>query len=147
MTALVLGPGEGRSFTVGADRVVHKASSELDRFTVVEYLGAPVEGPPLHVHRSTEELFFILEGEVDFTVEGVTERMGVGGVAFVPRGKAHTFAVAGGRPARWVGIFSPGSHMALVEELGALIASGKADPTAVAALFARYDTDLVVAAS
>lgn len=143
MTAVVLGPGEGRAFTVGGDRVVHKATSELDHFSVVEYHGAPIGGPPLHVHRETEELFFILEGEVDFTVEGSTRRLATGGVAFVPRGVPHTFAVADGRPARWVGIFAPGRYMALVEELGRLLAAGAPDPAAVAALFARYDTEIV----
>lgn len=143
MTAAVLAPGQGRTIPVGADRMVHKATSETDAFSVVEYLGQPVAGPPLHVHRANEELFFILEGEVDFTVGGSTTRLGAGGVAFVPRGATHTFAVAGGRPARWVGIFAPGRYMTLVEELGQLLAGGPPDPAAVAALFAHYDTEIV----
>lgn len=146
MTAVVLDPGAGRVIGVGADRMVHKATSESDAFSLVEYFGAPVAGPPPHVHRSNEELFFILEGEVDFTLEGATRRLGAGGVAFVPRGAVHTFAVAGGRPARWVGVFAPGRYLALVEELGVLLAGGAPDPGAVAALFARYDTEVAAGA-
>lgn len=142
MTALLLEPGIGRVIGVGSDRMIHKATSETDAFSLVEYFGAPVSGPPLHVHRSNEELFFILEGEVDFTVDGATRRLGPGACAYVPRGAVHTFAVAGGRPARWVGIFAPGRYLALVEELGQLLAAGAPDQAAIAALFARYDTEI-----
>ena len=64
---------------------------------------------------------------------------------FVPRGVPHTFEVVGTVPARWVGIFSPGKFVRLVEELGPLVpVHAPPSPTRVAQLFAKYDTDLVV---
>jgi len=67
-----------------------------------------------------------------------------GSFFLVPRGTAHTFQVVGDGPARWVGIFSPGRYMELIRELGKLIPpDGPPDPHSVAALFTRYDTDIV----
>jgi quercetin dioxygenase-like cupin family protein len=144
--AVALGPGEGDEFTIGVDRVLVKGATAHsgDGFSVVEYHGANQPGPPAHVHRTFEECWFLLDGEVDFTMDGEVVRGRAGSFFLVPRGTAHTFQVVGDRPARWVGIFSPGRYMELIRELGKLIPiDGPPDPAAVAALFARYDTDIV----
>lgn len=144
--AVVLGPGEGDEFTIGLDRVLVKGATghSGDGFSVVEYHGASQPGPPPHVHRTFEECWFILDGEVDFTLDGDVTRGRTGSFFLVPRGHPHTFQVVGGSGARWVGIFSPGRYMELIRELGKLIPNnGPPDPQAVVALFARYDTDIV----
>jgi mannose-6-phosphate isomerase-like protein (cupin superfamily) len=143
-SAIALGPGEGRSFSIGQDRVSFKGATEYESgFAVVEYLGVDQPGPPLHVHRTFEECWFIVEGEVDFTVAGERVRGRTGSFFLVPRGVPHTFQVVG-RAARWIGIFSPARYERLIEELGALIpAHGPPDPVMVAALFAAYDTDIL----
>jgi quercetin dioxygenase-like cupin family protein len=145
--AVVLGPGEGHEFTIGADRVLTKGMTEHDGdgFSVVEYHGAANNpGPPPHVHRTSEECWFILDGQVDFTVEGQVVRGQAGSFFLVPRGIAHTFQVVGSTPARWIGIFSPARYVGLIEELGQLIPlDGPPDLAKVVALFARYDTEIV----
>ncbi len=145
-SAIALGPGEGRAFSIGGDRVVVKGSTQQgsDGFSVVEYVGAANgPGPPMHVHRTFEECWFILDGAVELHVDGESRVASFGSFLLVPRGVAHTFRVAGPVPARWVGIFSPARYMGLIEELGALIPADRPpDPEKVAALFARYDTDI-----
>jgi mannose-6-phosphate isomerase-like protein (cupin superfamily) len=144
---VVLTVGEGRRVAVGSDVMTVKGDGQEDRFSIVEYeaaAGAP--GPPPHVHHGNEEGFYILEGEVDFMLDGKTARLTEGGFALVPPEVRHTFVNAGPGRARWVGIFSPGHYRQLVEELGALLpASGPPDGAVVAALFARYDTEIVEA--
>jgi quercetin dioxygenase-like cupin family protein len=147
--AVVLGPGEGDDFQIGLDHVVVKGATSHpgEGFSVVEYHGATQPGPPPHVHRTFEEAWFILEGEVDFWLDRQTIHGRPGSFLLVPRGSAHTFQVTGGRPARWIGIFSPGRYMELIRELGKLIpADGPPAAAAVAELFARYDTEIVEAA-
>jgi mannose-6-phosphate isomerase-like protein (cupin superfamily) len=145
--AVALGPGKGRRFTIGPDHVLVKGATQHagEGFAVVEYHGASNNpGPPPHVHRTFEECWFILDGEVDFTMNGNVVRARAGSFFLVPRGTSHTFQVVGPSSARWVGIFSPARYMGLIEELGKLIPTdGPPDPAAVAALFARYDTDIV----
>jgi hypothetical protein len=47
-------------------------------------------------------------------------------------------------PARWIGIFSPGRYVGLIEELGRLLpADGPPDDQAILALFKKYDSDIV----
>ena len=144
---VIRGPGEGRDFAVGVDRVVVKGATahEGDGFSVIEYEGAAgAPGPPLHVHRAFEECWYILEGEVDFSLGGEVRRVGVGGFVLVPRDAAHTFRVAGDTPARWLGIFSPANGLGLIEELGEILpADGPPDVEKVMALFARYQTEVV----
>lgn len=148
MTAIasktVVAPGGGRQVRIGADLLTYKGASEQDLFSLVEYeAAAGVPGPPPHLHRSFEEAFYVLEGEVDFTMDGRTIRLTCGSFVAVPRGAVHTFATVGG-PARWVGIFAPGRYEKLVEELGALLpAEGPPDAAAIATLFQRYDTETV----
>lgn len=142
----VVGSGEGAQFKVGSDIMTAKVMSPEDLFSLIEYESIPgVPGPPLHVHHGNEEVFFILDGEVDFTLEGTTARVGRGACVHVPKGKAHTFVNAGVTKARWVGIFAPGRYQGLVEELGAILPpDGPPDPETLAAVFSRWDTELVL---
>ena len=149
MTAIgqgvILGAGEGRRVGVALDTLTFKGAGEADRFTVVEYeAAAGMPGPPPHIHHANEEAFYILDGELDFMLEGETVRLRRGAFALVPRGAAHTFANAGSGAARWIGIFAPGHYEQLVEELGALLPQDSPpDPDVVAALFAKWETEIV----
>jgi quercetin dioxygenase-like cupin family protein len=59
-----------------------------------------------HVH-SYEESFYLLAGEVDFTLDGDTVRLGAGDCALVPVGAAHRWDHAGGGACRWIEMASP----------------------------------------
>ncbi len=143
----LVGPGEGTQFRIGPDTMTAKVMSADDHFSLVEYESAPgVPGPPLHVHHGSEEVFFILDGEVDFNLEGTTTRLRRGACVHVPKAKAHTFVNAGITNARWVGIFAPGRYQGLVEELGSILPpDGPPDPEKLAQVFSKWDTELVKA--
>jgi quercetin dioxygenase-like cupin family protein len=144
---VVLGPGRGREFRIGADRIWTKGepSERSESFSVIEYEGAAgVPGPPPHLHRTFEEAWYILEGQVTFREENQTVTATPGTYLLVPRGVPHSFQVDGPHPARWLGIFSPGRYVGLVEELAGLMpAHGPPDPAALRRLFSKYDTELV----
>jgi mannose-6-phosphate isomerase-like protein (cupin superfamily) len=144
---LILGPGQGTEFRIGADRFRTKgdANQRPAAFSVIEYEGSPgVPGPPPHVHRSFEEVWFLLEGEVTFVTESKEVAVGPGTYVRVPPGVPHTFRVSGTRPARWIGIFSPGKYVGLVEELGKVIPPiGPPNYAALRRLFAKYDSELL----
>lgn len=75
---------------------------------IFESVSAPNSGPPRHIHHKEDETFYILQGEVLFWVDGETFTKGPGDVAFVPRGKEHTFHVVGTEPARLLTMVTPG---------------------------------------
>jgi mannose-6-phosphate isomerase-like protein (cupin superfamily) len=140
---IVLGPGQGRSFwTSVSDATVKVNSGEAD-FSVFESSPPPgVPGPPPHIHRSYDEAWYIIDGQLEFAIADVTETVSAGGFAFVPRGVPHSFRNASTEPARMLVIGSPQAQ-AMVEELGKLVGHGPPDRDAIAALFARYDSELV----
>ena len=48
---------------------------------------------PLHVHHGSDELFFVIDGQISVHVDGDTVEVGAGDLAFGPRGVPHAFRV------------------------------------------------------
>jgi mannose-6-phosphate isomerase-like protein (cupin superfamily) len=135
----VLGPGEGTVVPLPGATMVWKALSgrAWGDFVVGEFTAQPgFAGPRPHVHRTHEELFYVLEGEFDFLVGERTVRLGAGAFVAVPPGVAHDFRNPTGRPARWLGIACPGGLDRYFAEVGALVAE-----ETLRELRLKYDTD------
>ena len=60
--------------------------------SVFEYTGNEKGGPPLHVHASQDEIFFIAQGEYLFQVGQDQHALKAGDTIFLPRSVPHTFA-------------------------------------------------------
>jgi quercetin dioxygenase-like cupin family protein len=52
--------------------------------------GIPGGGPPPHKH-AWEEIYVVLSGEMDVSVDGKTQRLGPGGYAHVPANTPHAY--------------------------------------------------------
>jgi quercetin dioxygenase-like cupin family protein len=83
--------------------------------SIVELSGPPGDMTPLHLHRTDDEAWYVLDGEMSFFVgtDGPT-RGGPGFLAFGPKGVPHTIRVESSRPARWLAICTPGDFAAFV---------------------------------
>ena len=64
-------------------------------------------GAPPHVHRREEETFYVIDGELSFTVDGQAVIVGPGEVLHIPRDVPHAFTVTTPHPARYLTVFSP----------------------------------------
>lgn len=64
-------------------------------------------GPPPHVHEEEDDSFYVLEGELTFTVEGKDLVAAAGTFVLVPPGLLHTFANRGDVEARALNIHAP----------------------------------------
>ena len=64
-------------------------------------------GPPIHAHTAEDDSFYILEGEMAFTVEGEEVVAGPGTFVLVPPGLQHTFKNETDEVARMVNIHAP----------------------------------------
>jgi quercetin dioxygenase-like cupin family protein len=63
----------------------------------------PGGGPPLHVHHNEDEIFIVIEGKIQYYVEGEWHSVDPGGVVYLPRGAAHCYRNAGNTPSRhWI---------------------------------------------
>ena len=65
------------------------------------------EGPPAHAHADEDDSFFILEGEMTFTVEGEDVPAPTGTFVLVPPGLEHTFRNPGDVPCRMLNVHAP----------------------------------------
>jgi mannose-6-phosphate isomerase-like protein (cupin superfamily) len=102
---------------------------------------APGFNTGAHYHTKIEEIFYVLEGELDLRCGERIVRGGPGTCVFVPPGAAHAFGNSGSAPGRMLLITAPPGHERYFDELRDLIAKGgKPDPDALAKLRAKYDT-------
>ena len=76
--------------------------------TCARYPGG-VEVAAPHVHHQHTDAFYVLEGELTFTIgsEAETVTHSSGGFVAVPPEVPHSFRTAGDRPARWLTIHTP----------------------------------------
>ena len=62
-------------------------------YSLTEHLVTAASNPPMHVQVDEDEAFYILDGEVEFEVDGQVVTATPGTFAFVARGAAHLFRV------------------------------------------------------
>lgn len=81
-------------------------------------------GPPLHIHKHQEEVFFVLSGEFLIQIGDEIFTAKTGDAAFIPRGTPHTFAnPIENNPGTLISMHFPGSNE--MESYFKTIASGK----------------------
>ena len=106
MGGIVSGPGEGERLARG-NRVAH-VKADLPHLAVLEFdLDGYFVGPDVHTHDDHTDCFSVLEGEVEFTVDGRTFTAGPGTFVAAPPGVEHTFGKPGRGRARLLNIHAP----------------------------------------
>jgi quercetin dioxygenase-like cupin family protein len=88
--AIVVGPDQGDRVVAGNRVAVVKAVHPHICFLEFDYDG-PRDGPAVHDHDDQVDSFYVLEGEIEFTVEDSVHLRGPGTLASIPRGVRHTF--------------------------------------------------------
>ena len=158
---LIIPPGVGKVLKVGGAEFTFKVTAEQEATTSsFEVVIPPGYDVGAHVHGHQEELFYILEGELDLLAfeplvrtEGNWREWqsrtgarafhgGPGSMMFVPPGCPHAFANSGTTSVRMLFQAAPVGHERYFEELVAILAKGgPPDPEVIAALRKRYDIE------
>jgi quercetin dioxygenase-like cupin family protein len=128
-------------------------SDGQDGVSIIEHRVPHGDSPPLHSHRTEDEIFHILAGEFRLKVQDREHRAGPGAILLAPKGVPHTYraeSAAGGRFLtvtvrgdfeRFVRAMSrPAQHSGLPEP------TGTPSPQAIQALTAsaaEYGIDIV----
>jgi quercetin dioxygenase-like cupin family protein len=108
--AIRVGPGEGTTIEGPAGGpLTFKVRGEQTggALLVFENVIAPGDGPPEHLHENEDEAWYVLEGELDFKLDGDLSSAPAGSFVFVPRGVPHCFRNFGSEPARILLMFTP----------------------------------------
>jgi quercetin dioxygenase-like cupin family protein len=95
--------------------------------------------PPPHSHPGNEELLYVLEGVLRYSVDGETREVRPGEWGSTPRGSVHAFSNPGAETARALVINSPDIGAGYFRDVAALAnAGGPPDRTKLMEVMARY---------
>jgi quercetin dioxygenase-like cupin family protein len=104
--AVVSGPGEGERLVLRNRTAFVKGS--LPEICFSEFvLKGLFDGPQEHDHDDQIDSFYVLEGELDLTLEGSVHIGGPHTLASIPRGVRHTFGHSRAGTARLLNIHAP----------------------------------------
>ncbi|MGW0885815.1 cupin domain-containing protein [Streptomyces sp. NPDC002671] len=164
MSGLILPPRQGRKLVTRAQEVTFKVTgadgSSISCFEVVVPPGFDVGA---HTHTRSQELFYVLEGELELLAFEPAERTaeswhdwessagdravraGAGACMFVPPGTPHAFRNATDRPARMLFQSYPSpDHEHYFEEIVEIFSAGPSvDSDAVQRMRERYDVNQI----
>src|SRR4030088_278604 len=129
--AVVRQPGEGRTIAVGGDVYRFLATSEdtNGKYALWEAIVPPGGGPPPHVHSREEEGFYILEGEITFTIGEKRMVASAGMFANMPVGTPHSFKNETNRPAKMLISVAPAGLEQMFVEVGVPVDQGATTAT------------------
>ena len=140
--AHTVAPGEGRTVNLGVIQMRVLAAGEATTshaFTLAEFTGGPGPWTVPHIHRDTQESFYVLDGEFTFAVGEQDIPAGPGSYILVPRGTRHDIT-AGANGGRFLTLMVPGGLEEMFFELGGLSPDSITDPVVRAAISARHDS-------
>jgi len=99
--------------------------------------------PPAHSHRGNEEIVYVLDGVLRYTVDGETRDLKPGERMYTPRGSVHAFSNPHEQPARALIVLTPDIGAQYFRDIAAVAtAPGGPDPAKMVELMTRYGLDL-----
>ncbi len=108
---------------------------------LVEMIDAPAgDMPPLHVHHTHDEGFYVLAGEVTLYMPGEQVTLRPHEFFLAPRGVPHVYRVSDDGPASWLCTSNPAGFERFVAQVAALESQ---DPDSVTAVAAEYDIEIL----
>lgn len=123
-------------------------------FEATNWLDPGMAGPPLHVHPTAEDRFEVLEGALEFCIDGEWRTLRAGESAAAPAGVPHTLRPVAGERVRAVNTHRPALRFeSFFREMHTLIRQGKIkhlppkEPRSAiyaAMLFAKYPDEIRV---
>jgi uncharacterized cupin superfamily protein len=114
----VVAPGAGAQVELGLGRPTIKVGPPLSaQIGLVESELPPGGGFRVpHWHEDLDEVFYVLEGEIEYLLDGQWRRAPAGTTVFIPAGTVHAFRNQSGRPARQLAV-GPSEAVELITEL------------------------------
>jgi quercetin dioxygenase-like cupin family protein len=119
-------PPQGRTIAVVGDvyRFLATGDDTNGKYALFEALVGPGGGPPPHVHSREEEGFYVLEGEITFTINGERVVATAGMFANMPVGTPHSFKNQSNKPARMLISVAPAGMEKMFFEVGVPLTEG-----------------------
>ncbi len=125
------------------------------RYSLIDMLIPPGGGPPPHRH-DFEEMFTILDGEIELTFRGEAQRAGTGSTVNIPANAPHSFKNKSDQSVRLLCMCTPAGQEEFFMAVGDPVDSRTAPPPKLSpveqaerihrakALSAKYRTELLI---
>src|SRR5437588_7523954 len=107
--------------------VLLSGTDTAGRYCLIDMFVPPGGGPPPHRH-DFEEMFTLLEGEIEVTFRGAKSVVRAGETANIPANAPHQFHNKSERPARLLCMCSPAGQEEFFMAVGIRVASRTAPP-------------------
>jgi quercetin dioxygenase-like cupin family protein len=110
----------------GNYRIIISGDETNNNYAVIEMTVPPGGGPPPHSHPDTQEMFYVLEGEMEFKTETGRSIVQAGGFVNIPFGGAiHCFENTSGSIAKLLCTVVPAGLEKIFEAIGSPVAPGE----------------------
>lgn len=135
---------EGKKSIVLGDNQTEKlnGTETNNGFLLIEQDDEPGVGIPLHIHQNEDELFRVIEGEMEITIDNQTYILKKGDTAFCPRGIPHSWTAIGNERLKTILFITPSGLEPMFEELSHLD-KFPPDFTQVAKIAKKYSIDFI----
>lgn len=104
-------PGEGERLLTGRRVVLLKADT-VDLCVAEWELDGPYAGPPVHRHDGRVDAYYVVEGELELSVQGALTSVREGSLVAVPREVDHTFNHRADERGRVLNVHAPNGGFA-----------------------------------
>ena len=100
--------GEGWVYRYGIDFTLKASEVQNGNGAAfLEYVTRKGEEPPSHTHRTEDEMFYVLEGDITFQCSEETFDVEQGGFIFLPAGIRHGYTIRSENPVRLLVVTAP----------------------------------------
>ena len=123
-------------------RFVCGANETGQAWSLMENIVPKDAGAPPHYH-PWDEAYFVVEGEVDFTVDGLCERVRAGDFVYAPADAVHAYTGVSDEPARLLIFDAPAHAESLFRELHERVIELPRDLPIMAEIGARHGISFV----
>jgi mannose-6-phosphate isomerase-like protein (cupin superfamily) len=126
MKPIIRNRQQGRTVSLVGDvyRFLATGEDTNGKYALIEALVGPGGGPPPHVHSREEEGFYILEGEITFTINDQRVVATAGMFANMQVGTPHCFKNESNKQAKMLVSVAPAGLEKMFMEIGVPLAEG-----------------------
>ncbi len=134
-------PGEGANYDWTKDHTFVKVSAADTggAYSLMEDNLKREFSLGLHLHRQHAETFYILDGNVDFYIDGDWMTASPGATIHIPPGTPHAVVLPDGQTGKMLMVFQPSGFDQYLAELARMTEEDFADEKRMEALSEKYD--------
>jgi quercetin dioxygenase-like cupin family protein len=142
----VVPPGDGKVWDMAPGRsaaLKMMNGQTADSVMLFEEVAPANTETPLHTHNDSDEIAYVLSGEITFKIGDEVTVGGPGTCAFMPRGLAHAWKNTGAEPGRVLFLYAPGRAGKFFEEAAEMGRSFSVDDQQLAEASKRHGWEIV----